>query len=65
MKLADIINVIDENQLVKVIFRVYNAEATICGYPTNFKEVDKELLDKQVRVMLEIDGSIKIRLKDE
>lgn len=48
MKLADIINVIDENQLVKVIFRVYNAEATICGYPTKFKEVDKELLDKQV-----------------
>ena len=39
MKLADIINVIDENQLVKVIFRVYNAEATICGYPTKFKEV--------------------------
>lgn len=34
MKLADIINVIDENQLVKVVFRVYNAEATICGYPT-------------------------------
>lgn len=48
MKLADIINVIDENQLVKVVFRVYNAEATICGYPTKFKEADKELLDKQV-----------------
>lgn len=65
MKLADIINVIDENQLVKVVFRVYNAEATICGYPTKFKKADKELLDKQVRKMLEIDGAIKIRLKDE
>lgn len=65
MKLADIINVIDENQLVKVVFRVYNAEATICGYSTKFKEVDKELLDKQVKKMWEIDGVIKIRLKDE
>ena len=65
MKLVDIINVIDENQLVKVIFRVYNAEATICGYPTRFKEVDKEFLDKQVKKMWEIDGVIKIMLKDE
>lgn len=65
MKLADIINVIDENQLVKVIFRVYNAETTICSYPTRFKEVDKEFLDKQVKKMWEIDGVIKIMLKDE
>ena len=40
MKLADIINVITGNLKMKVIFKVYGAKATICGYKEEFEKTD-------------------------
>ena len=64
MKLADIINVITGNLKMKVIFKVYGAKATICGYKEEFEKTDKELLGKEVKSICENDGFFVIKLKD-
>ena len=65
MKLADIINVIDLNQKIKVVCKVYGIYAGFTGYKDALIKADEELLNKEVRSMFENDGCLVINLRNE
>lgn len=65
MKLIDILEVVNCNQLIEVKVEFYNIGATICGYKERIKGADEILLNKKVKDISEFSGHILIRLEDE